>query len=213
MWYAILISFGLVLLLFLSTNPTAFHTKINTFAGSVDGVEELPRAETSAGALAAGADFHPPFWLFGTILVAPVVWTSLQWASYSVEQGGEIKNANVFRNQVFILVGSLVATAGLLVLMALRDAERRSGTGGGDQRTNQDERLVAEDVGVLDLAACSTECRRPTAGSVQDSARRRFWWSPKRQTAGRGCGSRCQSPGWCLPPEVLHGVHRSPRRC
>ena len=80
--------------------------------------EELLGAGTSR-ALAAGADFHPPFWLFGTILVAPVVWTSLQWASYSVEQGGEIKNANVFRNQVFILVGSLVATAGLLVLMAL----------------------------------------------------------------------------------------------
>lgn len=118
MWYAILLSFGLVMVLFLTTNPAAFHAKINSFAGSVDGMKNF-YGQAKAGALAAGANFHPPFWLFGTILVAPVAWTSLQWASYSVEQGGEIKNANVFRNQVFILVGSLVVTAGLLILMAL----------------------------------------------------------------------------------------------
>src|SRR5438876_6382410 len=34
MWYAILISFGIVLLLFLGTNPTTFHAKINAFAAS-----------------------------------------------------------------------------------------------------------------------------------------------------------------------------------
>jgi amino acid transporter len=36
-----------------------------------------------------------------------------------VEQGGEIKNAHVFRNQVFILAGSLALTAGLLILLAV----------------------------------------------------------------------------------------------
>jgi hypothetical protein len=34
------------------------------------------------------------------------------------EQGGEIKNAHVFRNQLFIIVGSLALTAGLLILLA-----------------------------------------------------------------------------------------------
>jgi amino acid transporter len=52
-------------------------------------------------------------------MVAPIAWTSLQWATYSVEQGGEIKNAHVFRNQFFIIVGSLAATAGLLIVLAL----------------------------------------------------------------------------------------------
>jgi amino acid transporter len=36
-----------------------------------------------------------------------------------VEQGGEIKNAHVFRNQLFIMVGSLIAVAGALILLAL----------------------------------------------------------------------------------------------
>ena len=64
-------------------------------------------------------NFDPPFWLLGTLLVAPIAWTSLQWATYSSEQGGEIKNAHVFRNQVFIMVGSLALTAGLLILLAV----------------------------------------------------------------------------------------------
>src|SRR5439155_9559375 len=73
MWYAILISFGLVLLLFLTTNPTAFHGKINAFAGSVDGVKNF-FGQARAAAAAAGVNFHPPFWLFGTLLVAPSAW-------------------------------------------------------------------------------------------------------------------------------------------
>jgi APA family basic amino acid/polyamine antiporter len=118
MWYAILLSFGIVLLMFLTTNPTEAQSSLNSFAGSVDGVQGFFGAARAAAA-DAGIDFAPPFWLFGTLMVAPIAWTSLQWATYSVEQGGEIKNAHVFRNQVFILVGSLAATAGLLILLAL----------------------------------------------------------------------------------------------
>ena len=118
MWYAILISFGIVLLLFLTTNPTAAHAKLDSFAGAVDGVKDF-FATARAAAADAGVNFSPPFWLWGTLLVAPIAWTSLQWATYSVEQGGEIKNAHVFRNQLFIIVGSLAATAGMLILLAL----------------------------------------------------------------------------------------------
>ncbi len=118
MWYAILISFGIVLLLFLTTNPGAATGKLNAFAGQVDGVKGF-FGTARAAAASAGVDFNPPFWLFGTLMVAPIAWTSLQWATYSSEQGGEIKNAHVFRNQLFILVGSLAATAGLLVVLAL----------------------------------------------------------------------------------------------
>lgn len=118
MWYAILISFAIVVLLFLTTNPSAAHAKLDSFAGSVDGVTNF-FASAKAAAATAGVNFVPPFWLFGTLMVAPIAWTSLQWATYSVEQGGEIKNAHVFRNQMFILVGSLAATAGMLILLAL----------------------------------------------------------------------------------------------
>ncbi len=118
MWYAILISFGVMLLLFFTTSPEAAQAKLNAFAGDVDGTTNFFAAARDAAA-AAGVSFNPPFWLFGTLMVAPIAWTSLQWATYSVEQGGEIKNAHVFRNQLFIIVGSLAVTAGLLVLLAL----------------------------------------------------------------------------------------------
>jgi APA family basic amino acid/polyamine antiporter len=118
MWYAILISFGIVVLLFLTTEPSAATAKLNAFAGEVDGVQGF-FANARAAAAEAGVNFSPPFWLFGTLMVAPIAWTSLQWATYSVEQGSEIKNAHVFRNQFFIIVGSLAATAALLIILAL----------------------------------------------------------------------------------------------
>jgi APA family basic amino acid/polyamine antiporter len=118
MWYAVLISFAVALLLLFTTHPAAAHAKFDAFAGSVDGVKGF-FGTAKQGALSAGLkSFHPPFWLIGTLLSAPIVWTSLQWASYSVEQGGEIKNAHVFRNQLFIIVGSLAATALCLILLA-----------------------------------------------------------------------------------------------
>jgi amino acid transporter len=118
MWIAILVSFGTMLILFFTTNPESFRSSVNGFAGSVDGVQGF-FATARAAAADAGVNFNPPFWLFGTLMVAPIAWTSLQWATYSVEQNGEIKNAHVFRNQLFILAGSLALTAGLLILLAL----------------------------------------------------------------------------------------------
>jgi amino acid transporter len=118
MWYGILAAFAVMLFLFFTTSPAAAQGRLDGFAAAVDGVQGF-FATAKAAAAEAGVNFDPPFWLFGTLMVAPIAWTSLQWCTYSVEQGGEIKNAHVFRNQVFILAGSLVLTALLLVLLAL----------------------------------------------------------------------------------------------
>jgi amino acid transporter len=118
MWYAILASFLVMVIAFFAANPASAQSSLNSFAASVDGVQNF-FATAKAAAADAGVNFNPPFWLFGTLMVAPIAWTSLQWASYSVEQGGEIKNAHVFRNQLFILVGSLAVTAALLIVLAL----------------------------------------------------------------------------------------------
>jgi len=118
MWYWVLASFGLMILLFLITDVGEFQAKLNSFGGAITGVQNY-YATAVAGAEAAGANLAPAFALGGTLLLAPVAWTSLQWASYSVEQNGEIKNAHVFRNQLFILVASLAVTAGLLILLGL----------------------------------------------------------------------------------------------
>ena len=53
------------------------------------------------------------------MLVAPIAWTSLQWATYSAQQNGEIKDARSFKTQTFIMVGSLIVTGLLLALLAV----------------------------------------------------------------------------------------------
>jgi len=118
MWYAILASFAVVLLIFFTTSPESAQASLNGFAADIDGTQNFFAAARDAAG-AAGVNFDPPFWLFGTLMVAPIAWTSLQWATYSVEQGGEIKNAHVFRNQLFILAGALALTAALLILLAV----------------------------------------------------------------------------------------------
>jgi hypothetical protein len=80
-----------------------------------------------AAAKAAGIDTHPPFSLIATLLIAPIAWTSLQWATYSAEQNGEIKDARSFKNQSFIFVGSLIDTGLLLALLAV-GLERLAGS-------------------------------------------------------------------------------------
>jgi hypothetical protein len=55
MWYAILRSFAVVLLLFRVTNPTSFHehnARHRPFARSVDGVKGLLRPWRKAGCAA-----------------------------------------------------------------------------------------------------------------------------------------------------------------
>ncbi len=69
----------------------------------------------------------PKFALGATLLAMPIVWTSLQWATYSVQQGGEIKGARVFKNQMFIIVGSMISVAIVLALIAWSQ-ERAVGT-------------------------------------------------------------------------------------
>ena len=75
----------------------------------------------------AGVNLLPKFALGATLLAMPIVWTSLQWATYSVEQGGEIKGARVFKNQMFIIVGSMVAMGVSLAVLAWAQ-ERAVGT-------------------------------------------------------------------------------------
>lgn len=128
MFASVLIAFAIMLVLFFVNGPASFQSHLDGFAAASTGAKGF-FTQAVAAAKQAGLQIHAPFNLFGTLMVAPIAWTSLQWATYSVEQGGEIKNASVFRNQVFILIGSLVATAALLVLLSigLSHAVGRSG--------------------------------------------------------------------------------------
>ena len=109
MWYATLLSFGLMLYLFFTATPETFAQKLDAFVTASGGAPNFYQTAIAA-AKAANIDLNPPFSLLATLLVAPIAWTSLQWATYSAEQNGEIKGARSFQNQLVIILGSLIAT-------------------------------------------------------------------------------------------------------
>ena len=116
----------ILLVQFLRTTPAEFAAAMNHFSNVVDGRENY-YAWLLKDVSSAGVDLLPKFGLGATLLAIPIVWTSLQWATYSVEQGGEIKGARVFKNQMFIIVGSMIAMACTLAILAWAQ-ERAVGT-------------------------------------------------------------------------------------
>ncbi|HET9852688.1 MAG TPA: amino acid permease [Candidatus Limnocylindrales bacterium] len=118
MWVAILLAFGTMLAVFILTPASEVATRLNAFSAALGGSSTFVD-DARAAAQAAGIELNPAFSLLATLLIAPIAWTSLQWATYSSQQNGEIKSAGSFRDQLFIIVGSLVLTGLLLALLAL----------------------------------------------------------------------------------------------
>ena len=106
-----------LLVQFLRTSPEQFSAAINHFSSVVDGRTDYYHW-VQKDVADAGVNLLPKFALGATLLAMPIVWTSLQWATYSVEQGGEIKGARVFKNQMFIIVGSMVAMGASLAAVS-----------------------------------------------------------------------------------------------
>ncbi len=116
MWIATLVAFFIMLVILFGTTPQTFADKMNSFVVASGGAPHFYEAALAA-AKAKSIDLNPPFSLMATILVAPIAWTSLQWASYSAQQNGEIKNARSFKSQMIIIIGSLVVTGVLLAIL------------------------------------------------------------------------------------------------
>jgi basic amino acid/polyamine antiporter, APA family len=116
-FWGTILCFVTVFAVLFSTPASQFVDRLNAFAMSTSGVENFYQNAVAA-VTAAGIDLHPPVSLMATLLVAPIAWTSLQWATYSAEQNGEIKDARSFKSQTFIMVGSLIVTGLLLALLA-----------------------------------------------------------------------------------------------
>ncbi len=112
-----LLAFGTMLIVLLTASPTSVPGALDSFSTSVGGSATFT-ADAIAASQGAGVDLNPPFSLLATLLVAPIAWTSLQWATYSAQQNGEIKDARSFQAQAFIIVGSLVFTGVALAILA-----------------------------------------------------------------------------------------------
>lgn len=112
-----LLAFVTMLVVLFTGNPASSAVRLDEFALAISGVSNFVQTAKDA-TVAAGIDLNPPFSLIATLLVAPIAWTSLQWATYSAQQNGEIKNARSFKDQMFIIVGSLIFTGVLLAILA-----------------------------------------------------------------------------------------------
>lgn len=112
-----ILAFVTMLVVLFTGNPASSAIKLDAFALAISGVDNFVQTARDA-TVAAGIDLAPPFSMIATLLVAPIAWTSLQWATYSAQQNGEIKNARSFKDQLFIIVGSLIFTGILLTILA-----------------------------------------------------------------------------------------------
>jgi APA family basic amino acid/polyamine antiporter len=117
MWVAILVAFATMLLVLVTTAAADVPARLDAFSAAIGGSATFT-ADATAAAVAAEIELNPAFSLLATLLIAPIAWTSLQWATYSSQQNGEIKSAGSFRDQAFIIIGALVMTGLLLALLA-----------------------------------------------------------------------------------------------
>jgi basic amino acid/polyamine antiporter, APA family len=117
-FWGTILCFATVFIVLFTTPASQFVERLNAFAVASGGAPNF--YETAVVAVQnAGIDLHPPYSLMATLLIAPIAWTSLQWATYSAQQNGEIKDARSVRSQTFVMVGSLIVTGLLLALLAV----------------------------------------------------------------------------------------------
>jgi APA family basic amino acid/polyamine antiporter len=117
-FWGTILCFVTVFVVLFTTPASQFVSRLDAFAVASGGSPNFYQNAVNA-VTQAGINLNPPFSLIATLLVAPIAWTSLQWATYSAEQNGEIKDARSFKSQTFIMIGSLVVTGLLLALLAV----------------------------------------------------------------------------------------------
>ncbi len=121
MWYGFLLSFFVMVLMFVITPTATFISQYNH--ASVYLLGPLPGGGTDyyhAVLSGAGQSISGPraFSLIGTLLVAPVALTSLGWVGYAQEQAGEIQGASSLKNQMFINVGGGITAMAMMAILA-----------------------------------------------------------------------------------------------
>lgn len=121
-----LVAFFTMLIVLFLADSSQVPTRLNEFSAAVGGSSTFYQ-DAVAAVSAAGIELNPPVALLATLLVAPIAWTSVQWATYSSQQNGEIKSAGHFQSQVKIIVGSLLFVGLLMAALAVV-LERAVGT-------------------------------------------------------------------------------------
>ena len=118
MWYGFLLSYVLMVILFLTTSNTAFAQRYDTASAFVAGGSGAYQAILD-NAMTNGFTPARTVSILGTILVTPVALTSLGWVGYAQEQAGEIQGAQSLKNQMFINFGGGVVSMIMMAILAL----------------------------------------------------------------------------------------------
>jgi len=113
LWALILLSFVVTWILLLARGHAGFVSAFNSFTGKPGYYQQVINA-------AAGAGYgHSPFSLAATFGVAPVAWTALAWAMWSVVTSGELKNAKRLRSMSLSSVGALWINVIIIAITAI----------------------------------------------------------------------------------------------
>ena len=118
MWYGFLLSYALMVILFLVTPNATFISRYDRAAGLVGGGSGA-YAAILTNAVANSFTTERTLSIAGTILVTPVALTSLGWVGYAQEQAGEIQGAQSLKNQMFINFGGGVVSMIMMAVLAL----------------------------------------------------------------------------------------------
>src|SRR5467141_540622 len=117
MWYGFLLSYALMVILFLVTPNATFISRYDRAAGLVGGGSGA-YAAILTNAVANAFTPDRTLSIAGTILVTPVALTSLGWVGYAQEQAGEIQGAQSLKNQMFINLGGGLFSMVLMAVLA-----------------------------------------------------------------------------------------------
>jgi len=118
MWYGFLLSYALMVVLFLVTSNATFHSRFDAASAFVGGGANAYDTILN-NAMANGFTPTRTVSILGTILVTPVALTSLGWVGYAQEQAGEIQGAQSLKNQMFINFGGGVFSMILMAILAI----------------------------------------------------------------------------------------------
>ena len=118
MWYGFLLSYVLMVIMFLLTPNSTFAQRYDNAAAFVGGGSGAYQAILN-NAVAQGFTPTRTLSVLGTILVTPVALTSLGWVGYAQEQAGEIQGAQSLKNQMFINFGGGVVSMIMMAVLAV----------------------------------------------------------------------------------------------
>jgi amino acid transporter len=113
LWSAIVVTFVTTWVLLIAKGHSGFVSAFDGFVGKQGYYDQIVKSAKAEGYGSGG------FSLVDTFGVAPILWTALAWAMWSVVTAGELKHARRLKSMVAASVGALWLNVVFIVITAL----------------------------------------------------------------------------------------------